>query len=447
MLGVAIACDAAPAGDAQPVVVATAPEADDDTTRREACLALRQEHRSGACATIGAAQRALACLTAPADDPACTAIASDASACREGIDAYARVHEPARVGEDVGAPASWTCEPPRAKPGGRAEPRPPLGADALVAGTCARIYAGLRGFPNVDRAVLEHAWRSDACRRRVRLVYDALSPASRETWASRWIEASSTDAVPWRIPQALEAPARERLFAAVNGWCATSPCTVLGRCVARTLDADHPTSPGALVCVATSDDACRGSAACKAEGRCTLDAKRSMCVAGSAADCAASTLCGERGLCARVDAPAHIPGYGASCGGTTPATSGADLLGFIDNPALGVRAPLLAIDTESVTGPHSAAVVGLTNGQRDDVVDCLAPALAVAPGAQISLHLRATLEAAAPTRVDAKILGAVGNMIDAAPFAACVERRASAWKVGHAVGSSTLVVDATLRAK
>ncbi len=148
----------------------------------------------------------------------------------------------------------------------------------------------------------------------------------------------------------------------MSTWCDAAACRVLGRCVAAVLPRDHPRFPGALTCVARDESACKASQACTVEGRCRLDPATSACVPGDHDDCARSTLCTERQLCRRVIGP-----MGASCGGTTPETSGIDTIGFIDNPALGLRKAVLDVQSETIDGPLAEIMVGLSKSQLADV--------------------------------------------------------------------------------
>lgn len=448
------ACDREAAPEAAPAAAAEPDAPSQSDEARAACRAFKDAHTNGECGRVARQLAVLGCDRAAADDPACVDQAPKHAACAAEVEAFASTIDRALTRESD--PSHWSCEfplppppgPKRSPYGGFKGPEPPrpppLGREALLDRTCARTYVHLRGFPRADRAVLEHAWRSDGCRQRIGAVWDALSDPYRERWANEWMHGDDEGALPWTTPQAFEAPALARLIAAVDGWCRTTPCTVLGRCVAERLPAEHPGFPGAVVCVAHQDDACQRSQACATEGRCHLDAATRTCIPATDQDCARASICAERKLCRRVAEPRIGANPVWSCGGTVPATSGADLLGFVDNPALGAVMPVLQIESESVTGPLGATVFGLSTAQHADLRACVAKGVAIAPRALRDLQVSLTIKDGAVERVSASFdhddVG--GHLL----VKRCIQQGAKAWTFAAATGRSQLAMRATVHA-
>jgi hypothetical protein len=408
-----------------------------------ACEQLREDFRTGECLGVSVRGYLLRCEEAPPDDPACVEQAPAREACVAKVAEFGWVHDSTYISKpQLADPANWACEYPPSPPSQRADRRgkgparplpqfPPLPVGELIMAACTDQYTRLRDLPNVDRAVLEQVWRSDECRRRHETVLGALegSPVAHD-WAVRWINTWVPRTEPWRLPQDMDALARVGITADLDTWCAEAPCRVLGRCSARELSIDHPTFPGALTCVALDDAACERSQACAAEGRCRLDATLAACVPADDDDCARSALCKERGLCRRIDDPP----FGASCGGTLPATSGADVIGFVNNPALGKRVAVLEIESESIEGLHAEVMAGLSPEQLADVSACVAVELAVVPTLDSSVRLVVDINGAIPS-----LAGINGPDSDASwVFDRCIERKAAAWKFPAAEGTSRL---------
>jgi hypothetical protein len=451
-----LACNADPAPTSGETAADEAPlveSADERATL--ACERIREEFSMGECRGVMERWRVLGCETAAPDDPACVEQTQARQACRAKIIAFAQAHDDkiAENPEDLVDPSQWSCEYPQPMPkprkpyekgfSGLKSPRvlEPLTGEQLIMTECAKQYAHLKNFPNVDRAVLEHVWRSDECRRRHDAVLGVLANGFHTTWAAKWASSTPQDETePWRLSSDIDAPTRERLIAAVDAWCAGSPCRVLGRCAAGVLPAEHPTFPAALTCVARDDAACKQSEACAAEGRCRFDADTESCVPGSDDDCARSTLCTERKLCRAIEA---LP-YGKTCGGTMPATSGADSIGLINNSALGTRAAVVEIENESIQGPHAKVMVGLSPAQLADVSACVELSLIVDPALNGSLQLVIDIAGTESSRIRTD---APRGAADAGRLGRCIQRESAAWRFPAAKGNSRLTFSARVHGR
>lgn len=451
---IAMACNADP-----PAAGEATTEPSKDVLAKRECERVREDFTTGECRGVSERWNLLACEDAPPDDPACVEQAPGHRACAAMVAVFAEVHHPgAAFSRQHVNPSQWSCEypvplpppPSRSKsssfgsfkgPKDLLVPLPPLQGEALIMAACAKQYAVLRSFPNVDRAVLDQVWRSDACRRHHAALLGALSNADRSGWAQMWLADSRERTEPWRLPKGMGSAARDRIVAALDPWCADAPCRVLGRCVAGLLPPEHPIFPGALTCLARDDAACERSEACAVEGRCRFDPTTVTCVPGADDDCARSALCTDRSLCRRIDEPP----YGATCGGTTPASSGADTIGFINNPALGIRAAVVEIQSESIEGPHAEVIVGLSPAQLADVSACVELGLAIVPtlSSQITLHVEITGTQPSAVRVH----GAYMGVDDVGVFDNCIERAAVGWRFRAAKGDSRLVFSARVHGR
>jgi hypothetical protein len=194
--------------------------------------------------------------------------------------------------------------------------------------------------------------------------------------------------------------------------------------------------PRALTCAARSDEGCRASLACEQEGRCVHDPALGWCVPGSDEDCAEAGLC-KGGACRVVRT--EVAGWGevTSCDvGTTPMTSGVDILGFVANPSL-LRPPLeVEIVRESISGPLSKKMVGLDQKQIADLRLCLERVEASLSGSPRTLQLDVRV---APGETKPGVFSSVGLGRTAR---GCILRRSLGWELPAADETSFISVRA-----
>ena len=115
-----------------------------------------------------------------------------------------------------------------------------------------------------------------------------------------------------------------RLTCARFGQCMVPqrPGSVPANCTGARIDADHraanaPRCAGFATCIASSDEDCRASGVCTAEGRCV--ARDGVCAAANDDDCRNSNHCAALGWCQRVETqegPRCRAGNDADCHGS-----------------------------------------------------------------------------------------------------------------------------------